>query len=158
MKDFLSTRLPAQGRLLYAAYLGFTLLGFATALALYWDGIGLDRAAEHYLGNADDPDATEILVEKSARELLEVAHFHLFTMPVVLLVSSHLFLLSGAGAWRRVVVGVAVISTLLHLAAPWVVRFGGPGAAWVMPATALPFAGSYLVMILAPLPTLLRPP
>jgi len=155
VKDFRGSRLPAQGRLLYASFLGFTLLGFGTALALYWDGLGLLRAAEHYLGNADNPDATEIIIEKSPRELLEVTHFHLFTMPVVLLVVGHLFMLARGGPWKRHVVAVAVIFTLLHVLGPWVVRFGGAAWAWVMPVTAVPFVLSYLVMALWPLPELL---
>ena len=33
----------------------------------------------------------------SYRKLLEVTHFHLFTMPVVLLIVGHLFLATGLG-------------------------------------------------------------
>lgn len=152
--------LPRPARLLYAGFLALTAFGFATALALYYDGLGLDLAttASHYLGNANDPEAAEILVEKSARELLEITHFHLFTMPVLLLVLAHLFLLARGGAWKGAVVGVALLSTALHVAGPWVVRYGGPGWAWVMPATGLPFALSMGVMTLWPLPELFAGP
>ena len=36
-----------------------------------------------------------IVEQMSERKLLEVTHFHLFTMPVVLLIVGHLFLATG---------------------------------------------------------------
>lgn len=149
--------IPRPARLLYAGFLALTCAGFVTALALYYDGLGLsaESAATHYLGNADDPLASEIIVEKSTRDLLEVSHFHLFTMPVLLLVLAHLFLLARGGRWRGKVVAIAVVSTALHVAGPWLVRFGGAGWGWVMPTTGLLFAASYGVMALWPLPELL---
>ena len=154
------SRVPRAGRLLYAAFLGFVLLAFCSSVALYWEGLGLDlgQHAAHYLGNADDPDATRILLEKSPRELLEVSHFHLYTMPVLLLVLAHLFLLSRGGAWKHWVVGTAVVTTLLHVAGPWLIHFGGAGQAWIMPVSGVPFLASYLVMALWPLPELLGSP
>ena len=152
------SNLPYPARLLYAGFLGLTTLGFITSLGLYYDALGLSlrQTAAHYLGNADDPSAPEILVEKSIHDLLQVSHFHLYTMPVILLVLAHLFLLSRGGAWKGAVVAVAVLCTGLHVAGPWLVRFGGPGWAWVMPVTGLPFALSYGIMALWPIPELLR--
>lgn len=152
------SNLPYPGRLLYAAFLGLTTLGFVTSLGLYYDALGLSlsQSAAHYLGNADDLGASEILVEKTARDLLQVSHFHLFTMPVILLVLAHLFLLARGGRWKGWVVAVATLSTALHVAGPWLVRYGGAGFSWVMPATGLPFAASYGLMALWPLPELLR--
>lgn len=141
------SRLPAGARALYGAFLGFVLLGLASSMALFYDSLGLtaQRASAWYLGNADDMEAAEILLEKSPRELLEVSHFHLFTQPVVLLVVAHLFLLSRGGPWKGWLVGAAVLSTLAHLAGPWLVRYGGPG--WLMGATGTPLLVCYLVMV-----------
>lgn len=149
--------LPRPARLLYAGFLGLTTLGFATAMGLYYDGLGLGlrSVAAHYLGNADDPDATEILVERSFHDLLQQSHFHLFTMPVLLLVLAHLFLLARGGRWKGWVVGLALLSTALHVAGPWAIYLGGASWAWIMPATGLPFALSYLTMALWPIPELL---
>lgn len=140
-------RLPLGGRLLYTAFLLFCLAGLVSALALYQDslGLGLTSVQQYYLGNADDPQATELLFEKSPRELWEVTHFHLFTMPVLLLVLGHLFMLARGGAWRGPVLAVAVLATALHVAGPWIVRFLGLGL--VMPLSGVLLLGSYLVMI-----------
>ena len=154
------TRLPRAAKLLYAGFLALTSVGFLSALGLYWEGLGLDLAqhAAHYLGNADELGATTMLIEKSPRELLEVSHFHLFTMPVILLVLAHLFLLSRGGRWKGWVVGIAVVSTALHVAGPWIIYLGGAGFGWIMPLTGLPFVASYLVMAAWPMPELLQGP
>ena len=153
------SRVPRAGRLLYVAFLFLMVLGMVSSVLLYWDGLGLDleQHAAHYLGNDDDPAAVDMLLAKSPRELLEVSHFHLFTMPVVLLVLGHLFLLARGGAWRGWVVGTAVVTTLLHVLGPWIIYVGGAGWAWIMAASGLPFVASYLVMALWPLPELLAP-
>lgn len=163
MRDFNSPRgalgrLSPGARLLYLVFIGLTLLGFASAMALYYDslGIGASTAATYYLGNGDNPSAAELIVEKSPRELLETAHFHLFSMPVVLLILGHLFLLARGGRWKSWVVGAASALTLLHVAGPWVIRYGGAAWGWVMPATGIPFLVLYLVMAVWPVPELVR--
>ena len=45
----------------------------------------------------EDQGRPPIIVPMTYRKLLEVTHFHLFTMPVVLLIIGHLFLADGLG-------------------------------------------------------------
>ena len=73
------------------------------------------------------PEAQEahppIVVAVSYRKLLEVTHFHLFTMPVVLLIVGHLFLATGLSERaKRAWLIAGVLSVSLHLATPWLVR------------------------------------
>lgn len=149
------SKLPLGSRLLYLAFLFLVMLAFATSIALYTDALGLDAqgAADWYRGNADQPGATEILMGKSARELLEITHFHLYTQPVLFLVLAHLFLLSRGGDWKEAVVAAAFLFTLGHIAAPWMVWNGYSGL-W-MPLTAVPFLLLYGLMALWPVPDLL---
>jgi hypothetical protein len=74
------------------------------------------------------PTARSLTVAVTYRKLLEVTHFHLFTVPVFLLIVSHLFMLTGLRpsvktAW----IAATWLSAALHLAAPWLVRYGGGG-------------------------------
>ena len=63
------------------------------------------------------------MVAVSYRKLLEVTHFHLFTMPVVLLIVGHLFLATGlSDRAKRAWLIAGVVSVTLHLATPWLVR------------------------------------
>lgn len=142
--------------MLYLAFIGLVLCAFGTSFALYYDGLGLTGAEAEawYRGNADQPDAAELLMEKSPRQLLEVAHFHLYTMPVLLLVLGHLFLLArGSTRFKLGIVLGAAGFTALHVAAPWAVRYGAPGA--LMGLTGVPFMALYLTMALWPIPDLL---
>ena len=154
------SRLPLASKILYIGFLLLTLAAFANSLLLYYDSMGWTaaEAATWYLGNEDQEDALEMVLEKSPRELLEVSHFHLYTMPVLLLVLGHLFLLARGGAWKLWVIVLASLFTALHVAGPWIVYFGGPSWGWVMPLTGGPFLGLYLFLALWPLPDLLRRP
>jgi hypothetical protein len=67
-------------RLLYTAFLLFMLASFV--FSFYWahsmTSFSLQQVADHYRGS----DAT-FGEPMSFRELAEITHFHLFTMPVV---------------------------------------------------------------------------
>jgi len=142
------SRLSPGAKLLYGGYVLLTLAGFLSSVALYWDSLGLDPA-RYFLGNAADADAVELILEKSPRQLLETTHFHLFTVPVCLLILGHLFLLSRGGSWKVAVIALALVFTSLHVAGPWLIHLGFPG--WIMPVTGIPFLFLYLLMALWPL-------
>jgi len=139
-----------DAKTLYTAFCLLTFLGVVSSALYYRElvGVGTSGIRRYYAGENDapepaaamppaqptagpaievPPDAVEarrpIVVAVSYRKLLEVTHFHLFTMPVVLLIVGHLFLATGLSerakrAW--LIAGVA--SVTLHLATPWLVR------------------------------------
>jgi hypothetical protein len=64
-----------------------------------------------------------------------VTHFHLFTIPIYVLVLAHLWLLAKLPQWlQHAGVVAAVGTTALHIAAPWLVR-GSAGIAALMPVS-----------------------
>ncbi len=150
------TRLAPGAKLLYLSFILFTLVGLLGTVLLYADGWGwgIDSAADYVLGNEGDPNAAEMLFPKPTRELLETSHFHLFTIPVTLLVLAHLFLLARGGAWKNWVVGAAIALTAVHMAGPWLIHLMGRGLGWIMPLTAWPFMAVLVFMALWPLPDL----
>lgn len=63
------------------------------------------------------------------RKLLEVTHFHLFSMPVYLLILSHMYMMSRSRKMEKGVwIAAGSFGTLLHIAAPWLVAHGWAGA------------------------------
>src|SRR2546430_9965279 len=65
-----------------------------------------------------------LLLEKTNRKLLEVTHFHLFTMPVVLLIIGHLFLATSLGDRAKLLLVMgASFSAAAHLSPPWIVLY-----------------------------------
>lgn len=86
------------------------------------------------------------------RKLLEVTHFHLFTVPVFLLILTHLFLMTGIsrraqGLW----IWLGWLSATLHIATPWIVRALGARSASLHAVSGLAFLLSSLALCVLPL-------
>ncbi len=142
--------------------------------------LGADAAATYYLGDAagaaaeggpalDLPDGGPALdlpdeggapaaatgglqLEKSPRQVLETFHFHLFTVPVVLLIVGHLFMLTSLSLRLKIAaIVVASVGTFVHLLAPLAVRFGGPAWSWLMPVSVIAASIGWLPLTLWPL-------
>jgi hypothetical protein len=137
--------LPLGGKILYSAFAVATLIGLLVSARLYETAVGTAGPAVYYAGATAAPPppstaphagggpaidvapedaAPRVMVEQIPdRKLLEVTHFHLFTIPVYVLVLAHLWLLAKVPPWAQLTgVGAAVISSGLHMAAPWIVR------------------------------------
>lgn len=155
MREFASpsTRaaaLPRPVKLLYTAFCAFTAAGLLSCAGLY-DGIvrfgARTTPAELY-----DHLVSYYQAGMTAGRLLEVTHFHLFSMPLYLLVVGHLFLLTGAGARAKTGwISASVAATAVHLCAPWMVYFGGRALAWIYPISGTALLASFAVLMGLPL-------
>jgi hypothetical protein len=142
--------LGSDAKTLYTAFCLLTFLGVVSSALYYRElvGVGQSGIRRYYAGENDEPDPAPplraqqpppgpaielppeaqearrpIVVAVSYRKLLEVTHFHLFTMPVVLLIVGHLFLATGLSERaKRAWLIAGVVSVSLHLATPWLVR------------------------------------
>jgi len=73
-----------------------------------------------------------LVVPVSYRKLLEVTHFHLFTMPVVFLIVGHLFLATALQERTKLTwMSLGGAAVVLHIATPWLVRYVGAGLSWL---------------------------
>jgi hypothetical protein len=100
-----------------------------------------------------------LVVAVTYRKLLEVTHFHLFTMPVVFLIVGHLFLATALAdrtkfAWM-VAGGVAVT---LHLAAPWLIHYVSSGLAWLYALSGIALFVTMTVLTIYPAVVMWRTP
>jgi hypothetical protein len=150
--------LPVGAKILYTAFAIATVIALLVSWRLYGAAVGDAGPAVYYAGATAAPapapkaDAAIELGPEDAkprayvdqipeRKLLEVTHFHLFTIPVYVLILAHLWLLAKVPPWaQHTGVVAAVATTALHLAAPWMVR-GRPGLAFLM-------GGSGIAMLL----------
>ncbi|MEY4577568.1 MAG: hypothetical protein RL701_2271 [Pseudomonadota bacterium] len=181
MKDFIRPSgrlrgLPFAARLTYSVFLLFTLLALAESAWLGADMVGanLSGLAAYYAGESSPVPAP---AEPSAadgggptldlpsdlpttapsdpmplRKLLEVTHFHLFTMPVYLMVLAHLFMLSRWGQTSKVFwISGGTLGVGTHIAAPWVARSGAAEARIFYAFSGSLLLGTFLVMSLVPL-------
>jgi hypothetical protein len=132
------------------AYTGFLLLmlpAVATLVALSFGRMGLDphAIATHYRGGE-----SEMSFPKTVWQLVEVSHFHLFTIPVVVLILSHL--LYGTPATPRLRVWLTSMTfggALLDAVGPWAVRYLAAGFSYLLIVGWIFLAGgSFLIVML----------
>jgi hypothetical protein len=181
MRQFASSgfrlwNLGLEAKVLYTTFCVLTLFGIVSSALYYGDlvGAGTSGIKSYYAGEAprsapppaapatpapgpaiDVPDDEAahppIVVPMTYRKLLEVTHFHLFTMPVVLLIVGHLFLATSLGdrAKRLWLVGASG-SVVAHLATPWIVRYAGGRVAFLHAITGMALTLTMSVLTIYP--------
>jgi hypothetical protein len=178
--------LSPEAKLVYTGFGLFALLAIAVSMLFYEDLVGTRTAgvAGYYAGGVaaapksaavapatpasggpkiemDESAAgpERITVAVSYRKLLEVTHFHLFTVPVFLLIIAHLFMLTGLSSTAKLVwIATGWLSSLLHLAAPWLIRYGGAGWSFSYPLSGALMGVALSVMTVYPIVTMWRRP
>jgi hypothetical protein len=116
-------------RLILAAFLVYVLLFWVTNALLYFARMDLTYASvvEHYRGAE-----ARFLQPRSYLVLLEISHFHLFAMGILILTMTHLvlFVPLSVGTKAALIVG-AFATALLDEAGGWLTRFVHPAFAYV---------------------------
>jgi hypothetical protein len=155
MKEFLTLKnglssLQPSTRLAYSLFLVFSLASYAVMILLAAErsGFSAASAAEYWAGNAGEGAA----YAKTKGELLEVTHFHLFAMPLMLFVQGHLFLMTR---WPRApklaLVYAAFLGAACDLAAPWLVVYVSRDLAFVKVAGRCLLGPALICFALVPL-------
>lgn len=127
---------------LYSVYVAGLWL---TNALLYFNKMTLapSSVVEYYLGAEE-----RFLQPRTYQGLLEVSHFHLFAMGMLLLVLTHLMLFvpvrNAVKAW---LIAVPFLSAALDEGASWLVRFAHPGFAYLKIAGFLLLQGSLLALM-----------
>jgi hypothetical protein len=134
-----------ETRVAYTAFVLLTLLGLATFVALSAGRIGVSPSAiaTYYRGGEG-----EMSFPKTFWQLAEVSHFHLFSMPTVVLVLTHLLYATPTSVRFRVRVTVATfLGAFLDAVGPWSVRYGAAACAYLVLAGWALLAGGILVVV-----------
>ena len=157
MKEFRGkgeiSHLSLGTKFVYSCFLLFCLCGLLTMIVMTVQRSGFSSlsGSTYVLG-----DEGTGIYGKSSRELLEITHFHLFSVPVLLLILSHLFMLCSlkfkVKAW---VSAAAFLGGIFYVAGPWVIYALGtslaPYGATVGIFGRLLLFGSILIFCLVPL-------
>jgi hypothetical protein len=164
--------LGLEAKVVYTGFGLFALLALFVSVLFYEDMVGprTPGVAGYYAGASaaappaaatgggpriempTEPATSPITVAVTYRKLLEVTHFHLFTLPVFLLIIAHLFMLTGLRPLTKVVwILAGFIASLAHLAAPWLIRFAGAGWSWLYVASGGLMALALTVMTVYPI-------
>jgi hypothetical protein len=112
---------------------------------LYFDKMGLTPSSvvSYYLGSEE-----EFRPPRSYQGMLEIAHFHLFAMGMLLLVLTHLVLFVPVSVRTKVaMIAFPFLSAALDEGGGWLVRFVDPAFAWVKIAGFLALQASLAALI-----------
>lgn len=122
---------------------------WVTNALLYFSKMSLTPASvvEYYLGSE-----ARFLPARSYQGLLEVSHFHLFAMGMLLLVLTHLMLFVPLGSRTKAwLIALPFLAAALDEGAGWLVRFAHPGFAYAKIAGFLLLQGSLAALVIASL-------
>lgn len=132
-------------RLVLAGFLIYVTIFWIVNFALFFAHMDLSYASivDHYRGSEE-----RFAQPRSYKVLLEITHFHLFAMGVLILTMTHLVLFVPLSpATKAWLVIASFASGLLDEAAGWLVRFAHPGFAWAKIAGFLGLQTSLGLMI-----------
>lgn len=136
-------------RLVYTLFLFLMFVGFT--FSFFWahsmTGLSPQGIADHYRGSD-----TTFGEPMSFRELAEITHFHLFTMPVVFMILVHVLYLTGAtDAVKAGTTWVAFGGVMLDLLSPWLISYISPIFVLTMLAGDVLMTVGFLIMMAVPL-------
>ena len=154
MKDFSRaaynfSTIRTEQKIIYTVFLGFMLLGIVSILVFYLakTGLGVTSLMEYYRGNEE-----KLMYPKTFQELWEVTHFHLFTMPVIFLIFSHLFALTRVpGRIKGLVMLCAAAGMFLDIVSGWLIVYEGPAFVYLKILARLLLASSFPVFLAVPI-------
>ncbi|WP_186289557.1 hypothetical protein [Methylomonas koyamae] len=129
------------------------ILMFLAYVALLWISNGLmyfhkmDLTAEsvmsYYMGSEQN-----FTQPRSYQSLLEVSHFHLFAMGMLVLTLTHLMIMTSLPTWIKIWLSVFIyLAAIADEVAGWLVRFVSPWFAYFKIAAFLALEASLLVLI-----------
>ena len=156
MKNFASTFFRLRDasfeiRLVYSLFLLFVLGGLATTWAFQFERIGFsyDRIVAYYLGGEIQG---QVFFGKNVNVLLEETHFHAFTMSVVFLILSHLFLATSMNRGIKLFfILITFLSHFFDMSSVWLIRTQSPMFAHLLLTSWLGLWIGYGGMIFIPL-------
>ncbi len=147
-RDYRLSRLPFGARLFYSLFLAMVFLGLLTCVGFAFgkSGLSTPALAEYYRQEESG------LGGKGFLELLETAHFHLFSMPIFFLVLGHIFFLSSWPEKAKLAVVVAAfVAMVSEIALPWLIVYHSARWVWLEHPTRITLTAAFLVFIAVPL-------
>ncbi|HEY7491522.1 MAG TPA: hypothetical protein VIH59_10495 [Candidatus Tectomicrobia bacterium] len=126
---FRLSQLQRDAKWVYTGFLVFVGLGLCTNGLFQFTRIGptLHRMATYYRGGEH---GQSMAFPKTFAELLELTHFHTFTMGVIFLILTHLMLGTHTSTRCKVsLIILACVGSLGDIASYWLIRYVSPAFA-----------------------------
>src|SRR4030067_1781572 len=130
--------LPLSNKTFFPFFLSIITLAVGLGFLNYYErtGFSQEKAVRYYCGDEgedlDKPLSEEenrarleegLAFPKSYRELLEVTHAHIFSIPIVVFILSRILAMTHSREGLKITIyGVSFMGIILNLAAPWLIR------------------------------------
>jgi len=127
-------------------FLGYIFLLWISNGLMYFHKMDLTPASvvSYYLGSEED-----FTQPKSYQSLLEVSHFHLFAMGMLVLTLTHLMIMTQLSTLVKVWLSALIyLSAIANEAAGWLIRYAHPDFAYFKIASFILLELSLAVLIL----------
>ncbi len=135
-------------------FLGYIALLWVSNGMMYFHHMDLTPSSviAYYLGSEE-----QFTTPRSYQGMLEVSHFHLFSMGMLAVTLTHLMLMTEFSIHLKIwLSGLTYISALADEAAGWLVRFAHPLFAYFKIAAFLMLELSLLALLIAVIVSLIR--
>ena len=135
-------------------FLGYVALLWFSNGMMYFHHMDLTPSSvtAYYLGSEE-----QFTAPRSYQGMLEVSHFHLFSMGMLVVTLTHLMLMTEFSIRLKIwISGLTYISALADEAAGWLVRFAHPLFAYFKIAAFLMLELSLLALLVAVIVSLIR--
>jgi hypothetical protein len=122
----------------------FFVLLWVTNLLLYLQiGFSYDSVVEYYRGSE-----ANFRPPKSYLGMLEEAHFHFFSMAIILVTLNHLMLFTALGnIWKLLLIVSSFLSALGDIAGGWLIRYVSPDFAYLKIASVIVLQASLALLM-----------
>src|SRR5574340_1018490 len=134
--------LPVSNKIFFTFFLSIIAIAVGLGFLNYYDRTGLSpqKTIRYYRGDEEGEIAAPSSVEenkskmeegiffpKSYRELLEVTHTHIFSIPIVVFILCRIMSMTDAREGLKITIyGTSFMGIILNLAAPWLIRYVCP--------------------------------
>jgi len=128
-------------------FLGYILLLWMTNALMYFHKMDLSYASvvSYYLGSEEN-----FTQPKGYQSLLEVLHFHMFAMGLLVLTLTHLMLMTQLSVMVKVSLNAAIyLATIMNEAASWLIVFVHPHFAYLKITSFIVLELSLLALIIS---------
>ena len=133
-------------KLIILLFLGYIFLFWISIGLLFFHKMSLDYQSivDYYLGSEK-----KFMQPRSYQSLLEISHFHLFSMGILMLTLTHLLLFVPLKPFTKAWLIIASFSSaILNEASSWLIRFVSPDFAYLKMFSFISLELSLLVLML----------
>jgi len=159
--------LPASNKIFFTFFLSIIAVAIGIGFLNSYDKTGFspEKTVRYYCGNEAeefDPNQTGeeyaasmqegIFFKKSYRELLNVTHAHIFTIPIVVFILSRILAMTQlCEGFKITIYSVSFAGVITQLAVPWLVRFVSPHLAITFVISNILLVSAFIAFLFFPL-------